>query len=294
MLEKLTTEERNMNTMNLDKMSALEILKVMNNEDKKVARQVELEMVSIEKAVQLVVESFKNKGRLIYFGAGTSGRLGILDAVECVPTFSTPPEQVQGLIAGGLTAFTQAVEGAEDSEELGMEDLKNIHISDNDIIIGIAASGRTPYVIGGLKYAQKVGAKTVSISCNKGASISNYATVAIEVETGAEILTGSTRLKAGTAQKLVLNMISTCSMILVGKVYKNLMVDVQATNLKLVERSKKIIMDATNVNLATAETYLKASNQNVKAAIVMILLNCTYEIAMEKLKNEGGFIRKTL
>ncbi|WP_242141855.1 MULTISPECIES: N-acetylmuramic acid 6-phosphate etherase [unclassified Bacillus cereus group] len=294
MLERLSTEHRNENTMNLDEMSIKEILEAMNQEDRKVAIAVHNEIEQIEKIVRNVISSFQNGGRLIYIGAGTSGRLGILDAVECPPTFGTDERQVQGFIAGGMKAFTKAVEGAEDREELAMEDLKGIQLNDKDTVIGIAASGRTPYVIGGLKYANYVGAKTASISCNKGAEMSKLAQVSVEVETGAEVLTGSTRLKAGTAQKLVLNMISTASMIGIGKVYKNLMVDVQSTNQKLVERSKRIIMEATEVDYKDAEAYYEKANRNVKAAIVMILLQCEYGEALEKLKDAKGFVKKTL
>lgn len=294
MLDRLTTEKRNDTTLNLDVMSIREILETMNREDNTVPQAISMELSFIEKAVQDVVQSFQEGGRLIYIGAGTSGRLGILDAVECKPTFGSPPEMVQGFIAGGLKAFTEAVEGAEDDEIQGGKDLEEINLSAKDTVIGIAASGRTPYVIGALKFANQVGAKTVSISCNKGAEISKYAKVNIEIETGPEVLTGSTRLKAGTAQKLVLNMISTASMIKIGKVYKNLMVDVQSTNLKLVERSKRIIMQATDVDYDTASDYFEKAKYHVKTAIVMILLQCSYEEALESLKKSNGFIRKTL
>ncbi|MBO9128767.1 N-acetylmuramic acid 6-phosphate etherase [Bacillus sp. 165] len=294
MLEHLSTERRNERTMNLDEMTTIEILKAMNEEDQTVPISVSKEIKHIEAIVQKVVASFKKGGRLIYMGAGTSGRLGILDAVECPPTFGTDKEMVQGLIAGGVEAFTVAVEGAEDSESLAVEDLKAISLTNNDTVIGIAASGRTPYVIGALKYAKQVGANTGSISCNKNAEISKYAEISIEVESGAEILTGSTRLKAGTAQKLVLNMISTTSMIGIGKVYKNLMVDVQSTNLKLVERSKRIIMQAAEVDYETAARFYETANRNVKAAIVMILVGCDYNMALQKLQNGDGFVRKTI
>lgn len=294
MLENLSTEHRNEKTMNLDEMSIKEVLQSMNQEDRTVALAVENEIEEIEKVVQIVIKSFEEDGRLIYIGAGTSGRLGILDAVECPPTFGTDDKMVQGFIAGGLKAFTKAVEGAEDREELAEEDLKSIGLNEKDTVIGIAASGRTPYVIGGLKYANSVGASTASISCNKNAVISKYAKLNVEVETGAEILTGSTRLKAGTAQKLVLNMISTASMIGVGKVYKNLMVDVQSTNAKLVERSKRIIVEATGASYEVATEYYERANRNVKVAIVMILLQCEYGEALEKLKCAKGFVKKAL
>ncbi|PFZ74678.1 N-acetylmuramic acid 6-phosphate etherase [Bacillus toyonensis] len=294
MLENLSTEHRNEKTTNLDEMSIKEVLQSMNEEDRTVALAVEKEIEHIEKVVQTVIKSFEEEGRLIYIGAGTSGRLGILDAVECPPTFGTDDKMVQGFIAGGLKAFTRAVEGAEDREELAEEDLKSIGLNEKDTVIGIAASGRTPYVIGGLKYAHSVGASTASISCNKNAEISKYAKLNVEVETGAEILTGSTRLKAGTAQKLVLNMISTASMIGVGKVYKNLMVDVQSTNEKLVERSKRIIVEATGVSYEVAAEYYEKANRNVKVAIVMVLLQCEYGEALEKLKEAKGFVKKAL
>ncbi|MES9795631.1 N-acetylmuramic acid 6-phosphate etherase [Bacillus toyonensis] len=294
MLENLSTEHRNEKTTNLDEMSIKEVLQSMNEEDRTVALAVEKEIEHIEKVVQTVIKSFEEEGRLIYIGAGTSGRLGILDAVECPPTFGTDDKMVQGFIAGGLKAFTKAVEGAEDREELAEEDLKSIGLNEKDTVIGIAASGRTPYVIGGLKYAHSVGASTASISCNKNAEISKYVKLNVEVETGAEILTGSTRLKAGTAQKLVLNMISTASMIGVGKVYKNLMVDVQSTNEKLVERSKRIIVEATGVSCEVAAEYYEKANRNVKVAIVMVLLQCEYGEALEKLKEAKGFVKKAL
>lgn len=294
MLDKLATEKRNKTSMNLDEMTTKEILHALNKEDSTVPESIAQELHSIEQAVEAVVQSFKSGGRLIYIGAGTSGRLGILDAVECVPTFGVSSEQVQGFIAGGMKAFTVAVEGAEDRVELGMDDLKSSSLTAQDTVIGIAASGRTPYVIGALQYAAEIGAATVAISCNKGAEISKYAEIRIEIETGPEVLTGSTRLKAGTAQKLVLNMISTASMIGIGKVYENLMVDVQATNSKLVERSKRIIMDATQVDYETAGDYYERAHHHVKTAIVMILLKCSNEEAKGKLELAGGFVRKTL
>jgi N-acetylmuramic acid 6-phosphate etherase len=294
LLERLTTEQRNNKTQNLDEMTTKEILQVMNEEDQTVAIAVSKELEHIERLVQKVIASFRQGGRLIYMGAGTSGRLGILDAVECPPTFGTEKEMVQGLIAGGLEAFTNAVEGAEDNEELAVKDLQSIGLTAKDTVIGIAASGRTPYVISGLRYAKQIGATTGSIACNKGAEISKYADVSVEVETGPEILTGSTRLKAGTAQKMVLNMISTASMIGIGKVYKNLMVDVQATNFKLKERAKRIIMEATDVDDKTAARYYEAARGHVKTAIVMILLQCSYEEAAERLQKANGFVRQAL
>ncbi|MBA4538791.1 N-acetylmuramic acid 6-phosphate etherase [Bacillus aquiflavi] len=294
MFEKLTTEKRNSRTKNLDMMTTKEILTVMNQEDKTVPLAIEEELAAIENAVETVIKSFENEGRLIYVGAGTSGRLGILDAVECTPTFGSPPEMIQAFIAGGSKAIIKAVEGAEDDNELGMLDVKALSLTENDTVIGIAASGRTPYVIGALQYANKQGANTISISCNKNSEIGKISNIKIEVETGPEVLTGSTRLKAGTAQKLILNMISTAAMIGIGKVYENLMVDVQATNMKLIERSKRIIIEATGVDYETAEIFYLKANNNVKAAIVMILLNCSYEEARERLNKANGFVRKAI
>ena len=294
MLEKLSTEKRNNKTMHLDEMSLKEILEMMNEEDNSVPAAIANELAHIEKVVESVIHSLKLGGRLIYVGAGTSGRLGVLDAVECVPTFGVSPETVLGFIAGGMEAFTTAVEGAEDSVEKGALDMETAAVSDKDTVIGIAASGRTPYVIGALDYAKEKGASTAAISCNKEAEISKHAEMVIEVDTGPEILTGSTRLKAGTAQKLVLNMISTASMIGVGKVYQNLMVDVQSTNEKLIERSKRIIMEATQVDYETAGKYYEEANAHVKTAIVMILLQCSYEEAVRNLEESGGFIRNSI
>ncbi|WP_249869034.1 N-acetylmuramic acid 6-phosphate etherase [Oceanobacillus saliphilus] len=294
MLEKLTTEARNQQTMHLDEMSIMEILRTMNKEDEKVLSAIQEQLPNIEKAVQYSIESFKNNGRLIYVGAGTSGRLGVLDAVECVPTFGTSKEMVQGIIAGGIKALYEAAEGAEDDPDLGANDLKNIQLSHNDTVIGIAASGRTPYVIGALQYANSKNASTVSISCNKNAAMSQHSQVSIELETGAEVLTGSTRLKAGTSQKMVLNMISTAAMVGIGKVYQNFMVDLKPTNEKLQERSKRNIMEITGVDYETANTYLEKSKHQVKVAIVMILLQCSYEDARSKIKSSDGFVRRAL
>lgn len=293
-LDKLATEQRNKATMELDTLSTIEILQLMNEEDKSVPISVSKELPQIEKVVEAVKHSFSQGGHLIYVGAGTSGRLGILDAAECVPTFSADPSMVQGLIAGGISAMTVAVEGAEDSISLAEEDLKNIHLTDKDTVMGIAASGRTPYVIGALDYAKKVGATTASLACNKQAEISKHADINIEVVVGPEVLTGSTRLKSGSAQKLVLNMISTASMIGIGKVYKNLMVDVKPTNDKLVERAKSIIMQATDCDYEKAEHYFHEADKNVKLAIVMILTNLSKEEAKQKLNDSKGFIRKVI
>ncbi|WP_102691229.1 N-acetylmuramic acid 6-phosphate etherase [Rummeliibacillus pycnus] len=293
-LDKLTTEKRNQKTMHLDEMTIDEILMLMNIEDQTVPKSIEKEIPQIKKVVTAIISSFQKDGRLIYLGAGTSGRLGILDAVECVPTFGIAPEKVVGLIAGGMSAMTVAVEGAEDSKELAERDLRNLHLNSKDIVIGIAASGRTPYVVGGLRYANNAGATTASIACNKNSIISTYATFPIEVEVGPEVLTGSTRLKSGTAQKLILNMLSTVSMIGIGKVYKNLMVDVQPTNEKLVERSKRIIMQATDCSYEEASKSFENANLDVKLAIVMLLTNLGKKEAKERLKQAKGFVRKTL
>ncbi|MEK6269045.1 MAG: N-acetylmuramic acid 6-phosphate etherase [Planococcus sp. (in: firmicutes)] len=293
-LAKLTTETRNTQTMNLDELSTSEVMTLMNQEDQKVAVAVEEALPMITNVVEAITESFSQGGRLIYMGAGTSGRLGVLDAAECVPTFSVDPSMVQGLIAGGMKAMTVAVEGAEDSKTLGAEDLKAIQLNDTDVVVGIAASGRTPYVIGGLEYAASVGAKTATISCNKNAEISPFAQMPIEVDAGPEILTGSTRLKAGTAQKLILNMLSTGAMIGSGKVYQNLMVDVKPSNKKLEERSKRIIMQATECTYEKAGEAFEAADQQVKLAIVMILTDSDKTTAAQKLTTAKGFIRETL
>ncbi|ALV21727.1 MAG: N-acetylmuramic acid 6-phosphate etherase [Carnobacterium sp.] len=293
-LGKLATETRNEQTMELDKLSTAEFLQVMNREDQTVAKAVSLEIPQITKVVDAIIQSFNQEGRLIYMGAGTSGRLGVLDAAECVPTFSVDPSMVQGLIAGGMKAMTVAVEGAEDSKELGAQDLKAIDLTERDVVVGIAASGRTPYVIGGLEYADQIGAMTATISCNKDAEISAFAKLPIEVEVGPEILTGSTRLKSGTAQKLVLNMLSTGAMVGIGKVYQNLMVDVKPSNKKLEERAKRIIMEATECSYDVASEMFEAANHQVKLAIVMILTDSSKEEASEKLTTAKGFIRKTI
>ncbi|MDX1259142.1 N-acetylmuramic acid 6-phosphate etherase [Exiguobacterium sp. K1] len=294
MLEKLATERRNQRTMELDDMTVEEILTVMNEEDQSVAGVIRQEIPVIQQVVAQVIQSFQAGGRLIYIGAGTSGRLGVLDAAECVPTFGVSPKMVVGLIAGGERALIKAVEGAEDSKTLAVEDLQALKVNANDTVIGIAASGRTPYVIGGLDYAREIGAATAALSCNKDAVISQHADLRIEVETGPEVLTGSTRLKAGTAQKLVLNMISTAAMIGIGKVYQNLMVDVQSTNEKLEIRAKRMIVEATGVDLETAARYFTSANGHVKTAIVMILADVSYTEAVERLQRAHGFVRDAL
>lgn len=293
-LNHMSTEKINKDTINLDSMPVEKTLQIMNREDAKVSDAIKKEIPQIRKAIDGVIKAFNQGGRLIYMGAGTSGRLGVLDAVECPPTFGTPPEMVVGLIAGGEKAFVKAVEGAEDSTTLGVEDLQDLSLTSKDIVIGIAASGRTPYVIGGLKYAKSIGCKTASIACNKNSEIGKEADIAIEVVVGPEILTGSTRLKAGTAQKMVLNMISTISMVGIGKAYKNLMVDVQMNNKKLETRAENIIITATEVDRKTAKEVLKEAEGSVKLAITMILLNSDVQTAKEKLILAKGHVRKTL
>ena len=287
------TEQRNPNSMHLDEMSVEEIAKLMNEEDRGVPEAIQRTIPEITELIEAVIRAFKNEGRLIYIGAGTSGRLGILDAVECVPTFGTSPEKVVGLIAGGEQAIKDAVEGAEDSKELAIEDLKKLRLTKNDIVVGIAASGRTPYVIGGLNYAKEIGAKTGSLSNNENTKISEIADYPIEVITGPEVLTGSTRLKAGTAQKIVLNMITTISMVKIGKAYENLMVDVLATNEKLVDRAKRIIVEATGVDYEEAEKVFDEAG-SVKLAIVMILSGASKEDSKAALEETDGFVRASI
>ena len=287
------TEQRNTASMQLDEMSIEEMAQLMNKEDQGVPIAIEKVLPDLTPLIEAVVESFEKDGRLIYIGAGTSGRLGILDAVECVPTFGTSPEQVIGVIAGGETAIKDAVEGAEDSKEFAVEDLKALNLTDKDIVVGIAASGRTPYVIGALEYANKIGAKTGAISNNQNTKVSALADFPVEVVSGPEILTGSTRLKAGTAQKLVLNMISTISMVKIGKVYENLMVDVLATNEKLVDRAKRIIVEATGVEYEEAESVFEEA-ESVKLAIVMILSGASKEDASKALADANGFVRDSI
>ncbi len=281
-LSVLTTESRNPDTMNLDEMTPLQIAAIMNQEDEKAVKAVEEVLPQIATAIEWATDSLKAGGRIIYIGAGTSGRLGVLDAVECPPTFGVPRELVVGLIAGGDKAFVEAVEGAEDSETLCEAELKEIGLTSKDIVIGLAASGRTPYVIYGLDFA------------NKGSDVGKKAKLAIEPVTGPEVLTGSTRLKAGTAQKMILNMISTGSMVGIGKAYENLMVDVKQSNEKLVVRSQNIVMTATGCTREEAETVLKQADGHVKTAITMILLDCDPEDARQKLSQAGGKIRKAL
>lgn len=293
-LSHLTTEARNPETMHLDEMSPLEIAEAMNREDAHVIEAVHEQLPSIAQAIEWATASLRAGGRIVYMGAGTSGRLGVLDAVECPPTFGVSPETVVGLMAGGEHAFVRAVEGAEDSPTMGVDDLKKIGLTDRDLVIGLAASGRTPYVAHALDYAREVGCRTVAIACNKGSVIGAHAELAIELVCGPEVLTGSTRLKSGTAQKLVLNMISTGSMVGVGKVYQNLMVDVQQTNEKLVTRAQNICMAATECSRDEAIEALAAADGHVKCAIVMILNGQTADEARAALDAADGHVREAI
>ena len=293
-LSVLVTESRNKETMGLDQMTPLEIVAIMNREDGKAVEAVGEVLPQIARAIAWCTDSLKQKGRIIYMGAGTSGRLGVLDAVECPPTFGVSPDVVVGLMAGGSAAFVKAVEGAEDSQTLGEEDLKKIHLSPADIVIGLAASGRTPYVISGLRYAKKTGCRTVAVSCNRDSEIGKEADLAIEPVPGPEVLTGSTRLKAGTAQKMVLNMISTGSMVGIGKVYQNLMVDVVQTNMKLITRAENIVMTATGCTREEARDCLEEAEGSVKLAITMILLHCGAKSAKTRLNRAGGYVRNAI
>lgn len=293
-LKELSTETRNELTMNLDIMSPLEVVTAMNREDAKVPESIRPQLPNIAQCVSWAIESIRAGGQILYMGAGTSGRLGVLDAVECPPTFGVDPSLVVGLIAGGERAFVKAVEGAEDSQALGRQDLMEQQLKPQDIVIGIAASGRTPYVLGGIAYAHEVGCRTVGICCNQGSAISAAVDLAIEVVPGPEVLTGSTRLKSGTAQKLILNMISTATMVGVGKVYQNLMVDVMQTNEKLHVRAQNIVMEATGVDRETAKQVIGQANGAVKTAIVMILADCGLEEANERLDRAQGHVREAI
>lgn len=289
-----STEDRNPRSKDLDLKSIGEILKIINEEDKTIADAIELKLPEIEKVTNKVVETFKNGGRLFYMGAGTSGRLGVLDASETVPTFSVDPKLVTGLIAGGDYALRHPIENAEDSLESGKEDLIKEGFTKDDFVIAIAASGRTPYCIGAVKYARELGAETGSITCNKNSKLSNYVDYPIEIETGAEVLSGSTRMKAGTATKMVLNMISTTAMIKIGKVYDNLMVDLRPTNEKLVDRARKIIVEVTGVSYEKAGELLEEANNEVKLAIIMANKGLGADEARKILDKNKGFIRKDL
>ena len=288
-IDYLGTEKRNPKTENLDSLSTLEILQIMNEEDQNVLNTIKQALPNIDKLVQECIKAYNNGGRIIYVGAGTSGRLGLMDAVEVVPTYNS--DRFVGLIAGGEHAFVKAVEGAEDSKELCVNDLKALNFSNKDILIGIAASGRTPYVIGGIEYAKQIGAVTGCVCCNFDSVIAKLVDYPVEVNAGPEVVTGSTRMKAGTCQKIILNMISTCTMIGVGKVYKNLMIDVRPTNEKLVERCRNIVMGCTGCDHDTADKVLNETNNNTKLAVTMILFNKSKDEAEKALSQANGLIR---
>ncbi|MDN6731434.1 MAG: N-acetylmuramic acid 6-phosphate etherase [Atopostipes suicloacalis] len=293
-LKKLETEQQNPNSINIDQLSTSNMLEIMNREDAKVSKAVEKEIPNISKLVNASYQALKNGGRLFYIGAGTSGRLGILDASECPPTFGVSDELVQGMIAGGRDAILKAKEGMEDIPEEGKKDLIKKNLTKKDIVIGIAASGRTPYVIGGLNYAKNIGAKTGSISCVSHSELSQAADLPVEVVTGAEVITGSTRMKAGTAQKMVLNMVSTGTMIKLGKVYQNYMVDLNPTNKKLVSRAKGMIQDITGVDDAQANELYEAANGHVKTAIVMELGQVNASRAQKLLDSTEGHVAEAI
>jgi len=293
-LEQLTTESRNPLTQELDNLSALEIVSLINAEDAKVALAVEAVSESIAQAIEVIADRLSRGGRLIYVGAGTSGRLGVLDAVECPPTFNTKPELVQGLIAGGPEGLVRAVEGAEDSGDLGREDLQKLTLADIDVVVGIAASGRTPYVIGALDYARDTGAFAIGFSCNRGAELMRHSDLNIIPVVGPEVLSGSTRLKAGTATKMVLNMLTTGAMVRMGKTYSNLMVDVQATNTKLGVRAQRIVEALTACTRSEARELLEHCEGEVKTAIVSQNLGISPDAARTRLHSVNGHLRQAL
>src|SRR5215510_11016044 len=294
MLEHLTTEARNPASEDLDGLSALELVQLINSEDAKVAAAVAEQSAVIAQAIDVIAERIGRGGRLIYFGAGTSGRLGVLDAVECPPTFNTHPSQVVGVIAGGYSALTTAVEGAEDRPELAVEDLKNVRLTDGDVVCGIATSGRTPYVMGGLEYAQSVGAYAIGLSCNRDSQIATRSDICITVVVGPEIVSGSTRMKAGTATKMVLNMLTTGAMIRLGKTYGNLMVDLRATNTKLADRARRIVRAVTNLTENESERLLKDSGGEVKTAIVQHYTGYSPTEARQLLSASQGHLKTAL
>lgn len=290
-LASMISEGQNPATLEIDLLPTIDILKQINQQDHLVASAVEKAIPEISVAVDYIVEAFKSGGRLIYIGAGTSGRLGILDAVECPPTFSVSDKMVVGIIAGGENAIYKAVEGAEDNKLLAIKDLKHVALNKNDVLVGIAASGRTPYVISAIDYANELGAVSVSVTCNPGAPILANAMVGICAEVGPEALTGSTRMKSGTAQKLILNMLTTASMIRRGKSYKNLMIDVNASNEKLYARASRIVMQATGCNHQVARDALAQSGYSAKLAILMILTGVDVAAAKELISHNDGFLR---
>lgn len=287
----MTTEERDAGTMNLDEMTPLEIISVMNQEDERIPAAIRPHHANIAKVVEYGIQTVSSGGRIFYMGAGTSGRLGLLDASECPPTFGVSPDVVIGLIAGGEKAFIKAVEGAEDSEDLGRQDLMDHNLTENDLVIGLAASGRTPYVLGGLSYAKQLGCHTAAVTCNADSVLSKTAEIGIDVIIGPEVLTGSTRLKAGTAQKMILNMFSTAIMVGCGKTYSNLMVDVQQTNEKLIGRARRIVMEATGTDEETAAKTIQEAGGSCKTAITMILADIDAKEAEKRLEEAGGHVR---
>ena len=293
-LEHLISEERNPNTMEIDLLPTAELLRAINREDRSVPDAVGKVIAEITRAVDRIVDALGKGGRLIYMGAGTSGRLGVLDAAECPPTFSVPSDMVIGLIAGGADALARATEGAEDDAEEGVAVLKGIGLTQKDVVVGIAVSGRTPYVVGGLTYAKALGATTVALSCNQDSAIAHIADIAILPVVGPEVLAGSTRLKSGTAQKLVLNMLTTASMIRLGKCYQNLMVDLNPTNMKLIARAARIVMLATGCAAEQAQEALKRTDNDVKLAILMTVTGMPIEEAKLALHSAGGFLRKAI
>jgi len=293
-LKTIATEAQNHNTLDIDLLDSLSVVQKINTEDKKVALAVEKTLPQVAQAVDLIVSAFSKKGRLIYIGAGTSGRLGILDAVECPPTFSVTNQQVQGIIAGGDSAIYQAVEGAEDDQQAAKQDLININFNKNDVLVGIAASGRTPYVISAMEYAKSLEASVISVSCAPQQIMAKLGDVNICAEVGPEVLTGSTRMKSGTAQKLILNMLSTASMIRSGKSYKNLMVDVNASNEKLYARAVRIVMQATQCDVHTAKQALAQAENNAKLAILLVLTQVDIEQAKAMLTKSKGFLRNAI
>ncbi|WP_286233942.1 N-acetylmuramic acid 6-phosphate etherase [Thalassotalea sediminis] len=293
-LQFMASEGRNPDTMDLDLLDTTSLLVSLNKEDHKVASIVEQAIPEITLAVEEIVKTFNKGGRLIYVGAGTSGRLGVLDAVECPPTFSVTDQQVTALIAGGERAMYKAVEGAEDDPELAITELKQKQLMKDDIVVGIAASGRTPYTISALKYAKEVGAKAIGVACNADSDLLKEADIAICAEVGPEALTGSTRLKSGTAQKLILNMLTTASMIKTGKIYENLMVDVYASNEKLKARAIRIVMQASACDVKTATHALSNAGNNAKLAILLVLTGLSVEDAKLLLNNNNGFLRKAV
>ncbi|HVT30067.1 MAG TPA: N-acetylmuramic acid 6-phosphate etherase [Lacipirellulaceae bacterium] len=294
MLEHLTTEARNPASEDLDGLTALEIVRLINSEDAKIAAAVAEQADAIAQAIDVIADRIGHGGRLVYIGAGTSGRLGVLDAVECPPTFNTHPSQVVGLIAGGRTALTSSVEGAEDRRELAVEDLKNVRLSDDDVLVGIATSGRTPYVLGSLEHARSVGAFTIGLSCNRDSQIAKRCDLSITPVVGPEILSGSTRMKAGTATKMVLNMLTTGAMIRLGKTYGNLMVDLRASNTKLNDRARRIVRDLTNLTESEAERLLRESDGEVKTAIVRFHTGHSPAEARQLLLAAQGHLRTAL